>query len=263
MGMTISSAFEMEFKVYEGGNPDKPLGLNRLQYTNLELLDYDLELMLDLMDSLRDSEIPVELFNNEYDRGQYEITMQPRPGLESPDSVFLSKYAIRSFLRRRGHEATFMARPTYIDYASGFHFNHSIWDTDGKDVFFDENDSKHFSSFARHWVAGLMKHTPALTALYCPTVNCYHRFSSGLAPNKVYWNFDDRLCTYRAKSSATGAYLENRLPSSACNPHLVLAATIAAGKQTTRLIVFLISLLCCIGKIKFNVLISEVYTVLK
>jgi glutamine synthetase len=149
--------------------------------------------------------------------------------LESPDAVYLARYAIRAFSRRRGYEATFMARPTFRDFASGFHLNHSLWDSNGRDVFFDSADPQKLSVFAKHWIAGLVHHTPALCALFSPTVNCYHRFASGLAPSTVYWNFDDRLSAYRAKTSQTGAYLENRLPSSACNPYITFAATIAAG----------------------------------
>lgn len=229
MGLTIKSAFELEFKVFEEGDPKRPLGKGRKQYCNLELLDHDLDFFLDLMDTLRQSQLPVELLNNEYDPGQYEITMVPTEGLQSPDAVFLARYGIRAFCRRHGYEATFMTKPTFQDYANGFHLNHSLWTVDGKDVFFDASDPQRLSSFARYWIAGLMHHTPALCALFCPTVNCYRRFNSGLAPNVVYWNFDDRLCTYRVKTSQSGAYLENRLPSSAVNPYIAFAATIAAG----------------------------------
>ena len=230
MGMTFKSSFEMEFMVFnDGGDPKRPLGGGKKQYANMELLDEDLDFFLDLMDTLRASGLPVEFFNNEYDEGQYEVTMEPRDGVEACDAVFLARYGIRAICRRRGYGATFMARPVYEQHANGFHLNHSLWTSDGRDVFFDAASPDRLSQFARHWVAGLLHHAPALCAIYCPTVNCYQRFGSGLAPDVVYWNLDDRLCSIRAKTSATGAYLENRLPSSACNPYLTLAATIAAG----------------------------------
>ncbi|KAK7100788.1 hypothetical protein V1264_023670 [Littorina saxatilis] len=229
MGMKIKSAYEMEFMVFESEDASKPMGGGKKQYGNMELLDENLDFFLDLMDTLRDSGLPVEFFNNEFDEGQYEITMEPRTGIEAADAVFLARYGIRAFSRRRGYNSTFMARPAYPQNANGFHLNHSLWTKDGKDVFFDEADPQRLSVFARQWIAGLLHHTPGLCALFSPTVNCYQRFSSGLAPNTVYWNIDDRTCTFRAKTSSTGAYLENRLPSSACNPYLTLSATIAAG----------------------------------
>ena len=66
------------------------------------------------------------------------------------------------------------------------------------------------SPLARHWVAGLLAHAPALTALSCPTTNCYRRLGLGFAPSYIYWNVDDRICTFRAKTSGTNVYLENR-----------------------------------------------------
>ncbi|KAL8586757.1 hypothetical protein ACOMHN_061270 [Nucella lapillus] len=229
MGLRFKSSFELEFTVFENGDVSRPMGGGRKQYGNMDLLDKDLGFFLDLIDCLKASSLPVEFFNNEFELGQYEVTMEPTEGVEGADAAFLARYGIRAFCKRLGHQATFMARPVYPLIASGFHLNHSLWTQDGKDVFHDPNDPEHLSSFARHWVAGLLHHTPALCALFCPTVNCYQRFSSGLAPNLVYWNMDDRTCLYRAKASPSGAYLENRLPSSACNPYLVLAATIAAG----------------------------------
>ena len=229
LGLRVKSAYEMEFMLFEQGDTSRPMGRGRKQYSNMALLDEDLDFFLDLMDTLRGSGIPVEFFNNEFDEGQYEITLEPTYGIESPDAVFMARYGIRAFSQRRGYQATFMARPAYPQAANGFHLNHSLWTEDGKDVFFDASDPARLSAFARHWIAGLLQHSPALCTLVCPTVNCYQRFNEGLAPNIIYWNLDDRQCVFRAKTSSTGAYLENRLPSSACNPYLALAATIAAG----------------------------------
>ena len=39
------------------------------------------------------------------------------------------------------------------------------------------------SDFARHWIAGLVKHTYAMTAILCPTVNCYRRMHGTWAPS--------------------------------------------------------------------------------
>jgi glutamine synthetase len=80
LGITIQSAYEMEFKVFEDGDSTRPVGKDRKQYCNVELLDLDLEFFMDLMDTLRACNLPIELFNQEYDPGQYEITMMPTKG---------------------------------------------------------------------------------------------------------------------------------------------------------------------------------------
>ena len=72
------------------------------------------------------------------------------------------------------------------EQGSGAHFNHSIWDKDGKkNLFWDPSKHDKMSDFARHWMAGLVKHTYAMTAILCPTVNCYRRMHGVWAPSGV------------------------------------------------------------------------------
>ena len=86
------------------------------------------------------------------------------------------------------------------------------------------------SDLERHWIAGLIKHSRAMTAFCCPTANCYrsiHRFQT---PHENDWGVNDRLATYRAmKSDRLATYVENCLPTGVANPYLVLACTVAAG----------------------------------
>ncbi|VEL20398.1 unnamed protein product [Protopolystoma xenopodis] len=86
------------------------------------------------------------------------------------------------------------------------------------------------SQFARHWIAGLVYHMPAILALCSPTVNCYRRLHRHLAPDYANWDIDDRFTSLRVKNNgASGTYMENRIPSSAASPYHVMAATLAAG----------------------------------
>ena len=50
------------------------------------------------------------------------------------------------------------------------------------------------------------------------------------APDEVFWANDSRFALIRTKTLGhSSTYVENRLPSSAANPYIVAAATIAAG----------------------------------
>lgn len=227
-GLKMKSAFEIEFMVFDGKSTEPIFGKMK-PYANFDLMDSKLEFFTDMYRVLAESGIDMEYLFPEYEPGQFEVSMKPHFGLRPADDAFLFRFGARAFSRRRGHTATFMARPIYENHTSGFHFNHSLWTQDGRDAFFKADDPLKLSTLARHWIAGLLEHAPAITALSCPTVNCYHRLHEGFAPSSVYWNVDDRLCTIRAKTSETGAYLENRVPSSACNPYLAVAATLAAG----------------------------------
>ncbi|XP_076440692.1 glutamine synthetase-like [Babylonia areolata] len=228
-GFKLKSAYECEFDVVRRDNQE-PLGdCPVIPYGNLDLMDRNLDLLTDMLNVLRASGVRLEYFFPEYQAGQYEASMQPQWGVGSADDAFMFRYGVRSYCYRQGLQATFMPIPYPNFCSAGLHFNHSLWSQDGHNVFHDPTDPLKLSTTARHWIAGLLEHAPALTALCCPTLNCYRRLGRGFAPGPIYWNIDDRLCTFRAKITGGNVYLENRVPSSAGNPYLVLAATIAAG----------------------------------
>jgi glutamine synthetase len=85
---------------------------------------------------------------------------------------------------------------------------------------------------AYHFLAGLLAHAAALTAVCAPTVNSYKRLVVGRslsgatwAPAYVAYGDNNRTACVRIP----GGRLEFRLPDSGCNPYLALAALIAAG----------------------------------
>ncbi|GFO06391.1 glutamine synthetase [Plakobranchus ocellatus] len=61
------------------------------------------------------------------------------------------------------------------------------------------------------------------------------RLGSEGAPRHANWALENRATAFRVRIEPAGnVYIENRLPSSACNPHLVLASTLAAGMDGVR-----------------------------
>ena len=82
------------------------------------------------------------------------------------------------------HQKRLKVKLYFKELGSGAHFNHSIWDKEGKtNLFWDPSKPDNMSDFARHWIAGLVKHTYAMTAILCPTVNCYRRMHGTWAPS--------------------------------------------------------------------------------
>ena len=47
-----------------------------------------------------------------------------------------------------------------------------------------------------------MKHAGAITAICCPTVNCYRRLHTEFTPDVANWGTDSRLVTVRVKNSS-------------------------------------------------------------
>ena len=145
-----------------------------------------------------------------------------------------------------GAFATFMPKPFSHDFGSGAHFNMSLADLEtGKNIFepdpHNPNDlaikyNVPFSRLALNFVAGLLKHAPALTALTCPTYNSYKRLvSQGDMPD-VSWAPVLR-CYGRNNRSAmlrlpmNRSCIENRTPDISCNPYLAAAFSLAAGLE--------------------------------
>ena len=234
-GFTLMSGTEMEFMlinketlapVYNGAD----------FYSNLTLSDNG-ELLMGLEQALHKAGVNINDIHVEPAHGQFEINFEPAWGIQGGDWPFLIREALKEMASRSGMFANFMGRPwpkdsdTSNHCGNGAHFNHSLWSLDGRtNLFYSPEDPNHISPLAKHWVAGLLKHSAALTALVCPTVNCYRRMHGPWGPSTPSWGFDDRFATFRVKNfGRTSTYVENRVPSGLSNPYIVLAGNIAAG----------------------------------
>ena len=229
MGYELKSAFEMEFKVYIRENR-QPLfdGTDFCVQTTMASHE---EFLFDLERNLRAAGILIETIQTEYSAGQFELTFKPSMGIKTADDFFVFRNSVKEICNNRGYLASFMAKPDMLGCGSGAHFNFSIWDKKtGKNVMYDSSKEDGFSDFMKHFIAGMVEHVNGLTALSCPTVNCYRRLHSPWAPDMANWGIQDRMATFRVKNSGeSGTYFENRLPSGSANPYLVLAGTLAAG----------------------------------
>jgi glutamine synthetase len=168
--------------------------------------------------------------HHECGRGQYEINLHHGPIVAAADRAFLFKHMVKETAARQELAATFMGKPFAEEAGSGFHLYVSLEDERGN-RFCDEKKDDGLSDLARHFVAGILAHAPALTAFNCPTVNAYKRLVPGmLAPLSADWGFDNRVTYIRVpdeRGSATR--LELRGADGAANPYLIMAANLLAG----------------------------------
>ncbi|KQV93459.1 glutamine synthetase family protein [Streptomyces sp. Root369] len=180
---------------------------------------------------LRDLDIGVITGNHEFDGGQYEINLTHSDALDAADRAFRFKAAVKELARKEGKLATFMAKPFNDSGGSGFHLHFSCVDADGRNVFDDPAGAFGLSGNARHAIAGLLTHAPALAALLNPTVNSYKRFGPDtLAPWLINWGLDNRSAMVRIPPErGSGARLEVRLGDAGANPYLAIAALTAAA----------------------------------
>ncbi|MFI2609368.1 glutamine synthetase family protein [Kitasatospora sp. NPDC018619] len=180
---------------------------------------------------LRDLGIGVTNGNHEFDGSQFEINLTHSAATDAADRAFRFKSAVKELARAEGRLATFMAKPFQGSGGSGFHLHLSCADGGGGNAFADPAAPYGLSATARHAVAGVLAHAPALAALANPTVNSYKRFGPDtLAPWLVDWGLDNRSAMVRIPPErGSGSRFELRLGDASANPYLLIAGTVAAA----------------------------------
>ncbi|GAA1401328.1 glutamine synthetase family protein [Kitasatospora putterlickiae] len=180
---------------------------------------------------LRDLGLGATAGNHEFSGGQFEINLTHSEALDAADRAFRFKAAVKELARAEGRLATFMAKPFNEEGGSGFHLHFSALDDSQRNAFDDPEGRDGLSDTARHAVAGILAHAPALAALLNPTVNSYKRFGPDtLAPWLIDWGLDNRSTMVRVPPErGAGSRLEVRLGDASANPYLAVAATLAAA----------------------------------
>lgn len=163
--------------------------------------------------------------------GFMEACIAAGEGLEPADQLILLKTFVRALAMRQGKCVTFMPRWTEEADSQSVHVHVSLKDKNGNAVFFDPKGKNNMSQTFLHFIGGLQKYLADMTLLFLPSVNAYRRFAPGtFAPPALSWGYENRTTCFRVVGHDAGSLrVENRLPGADANPHLTVAATLAAG----------------------------------
>jgi len=163
--------------------------------------------------------------------GQAEIDMRFAPLVKMGDNLMWYKYVVKNVARKFGKTATFMPKPIFGDNGSGMHTHQSIWK--GEKPLFAGNGYAGMSEMAMHYIAGVLKHAPALAAFTNPTNNSYRRLVPGFeAPVNLAYSSRNRSAAIRIpmySPSPKAKRIEVRFPDPACNGYMAFAAMLMAG----------------------------------
>lgn len=190
----------------------------------------DAELMRDILDTMRDFDVPIEGLHTETGPGVYEAAIRYDDVVRAADSAAMFKVAMKEIAHRHGLAVTFMAKwNADLPGASG-HIHQSLW-RDGKNVFHGERGPG-MSRIMRSYIAGQLSLMRELTALYSPTVNSYKRYVPGVwAPLTASWGVENRTTAIRVIGVADpkAIRVEYRQTAADMNPYVAMATSLAAG----------------------------------
>jgi len=235
-GWTYNIGPEPEFFLFKGngGESAHPVPHDVGGYFDFSAADDAVRVRTELMDALDSMGLDVEVGHHEVALGQHEIDFRFADAVKAADNVLTLKYTVKAIAALHGLTASFMPKPVTGINGSGMHCHQSLFDNDGNNVFFDDNDEYKLSSTAYSFIAGQLKHARGLSALVASTVNSYKRLVPGYeAPVYIGWAQMNRSALIRipryneGRSKAVRAEL--RFPDPSSNPYLAFAGMLAAG----------------------------------
>ncbi len=177
--------------------------------------------------------ISVEFSHHEGGPGQNEIDLRYADALTMADNIMTFRTVIKEVAIEQGVYATFMPKPFTQHPGSGMHTHMSLFEGD-TNAFFDPSAQYHLSKTAKHFIAGLLKHAPEITAVTNQYVNSYKRlWGGGEAPSFVCWGHNNRSALIRVPlykpDKGNSSRIEYRAIDSAANPYLAYALLLNAG----------------------------------
>ncbi|GAA0357443.1 type I glutamate--ammonia ligase [Alkalibacterium iburiense] len=219
------------FKLDENGKPSRTLN-DSGGYFDLAPTDLAENCRRDIVIELEALGFHIEASHHENAPGQHEIDWKYASAIEACDNIQTFKLIVKTVARKHGLHATFMPKPIEGISGSGMHFNMSLFTEDGN-AFYDSETEDQLSHTAYQFIAGLLDHAQAFTAICNPIINSYKRLTPGFeAPVYVAWSGTNRTPLVRVPSSrGNSTRIELRSVDPTANPYLALAVLLKAGLE--------------------------------
>ncbi|HVM10977.1 MAG TPA: glutamine synthetase family protein [Actinomycetota bacterium] len=177
--------------------------------------------------------IHVALTHHEDAPSQHELGLAPDGALATADALVTLRMVVKEAAQSAGLHATFMPKPAGGIQGSGLHTHLRLLEGD-RNALYDPTGAGGLSKIGRSFVAGLLEHAPAITAVTNQWVNSYKRLVPGFeAPVYVCWGRRNPSALVRVPADRPdderACRIEYRAPDPACNPYLAFALIVAAG----------------------------------
>jgi glutamine synthetase len=179
----------------------------------------------------------VHSFDHEDSNSQFELDFSYTHAMSMADRQTLWRMLMKEVARRHGFEVTFMPKPYSNRTGTGAHFNMSLAELEsGNNAFADPDDPRGcgISELAYRFIAGVLRHAAAVTAVACPTVNSYKRLiatgsMTGFTWAPVFVSYGRNNRTHMIRIPMTSPRVESRAVDATANPYLAAAMYLQAG----------------------------------
>ena len=233
-GYLLNVGAELEYYYFPDEHTPEPL--DNVGYFDLSVSDAARDLRRNTVLTLEKMSVPVEDTFHAAGRSQHGMSLRHAEALSMSDAITTAKLIIKQQAYESGCHASFMPKPLAGEDGSAMFLCQSLFDHDGNNVFWGEDDEKyHLSDIAKHYMAGILAHAREISAITNPTVNSYKRITTGgdSVPQYATWGLRNRASMVRIPVYKPGKQLSTRIelrsPDPMANPYLVNAVTLAAG----------------------------------
>lgn len=233
-GYLLNVGAELEYYYFPDEHTPEPL--DNVGYFDLSVSDAARDLRRNTVLTLEKMSVPVEYTFHAAGRSQHGMSLRHAEALSMSDAITTAKLIIKQQAYESGCHASFMPKPLAGEDGSAMFLCQSLFDHDGNNVFWGEDDEKyHLSEIAKHYIAGILAHAREISAITNPTVNSYKRITTGgdSVPQYATWGLRNRASMVRIPVYKPGKQLSTRIelrsPDPMANPYLVNAVTLAAG----------------------------------
>lgn len=233
-GYLLNVGAELEYYYFPDEHTPEPL--DNVGYFDLSVSDAARDLRRNTVLTLEKMSVPVEYTFHAAGRSQHGMSLRHAEALSMSDAITTAKLIIKQQAYESGCHASFMPKPLAGEDGNAMFLCQSLFDHDGNNVFWGEDDEKyHLSDIAKRYMAGILAHAREISAITNPTVNSYKRITTGgdSVPQYATWGLRNRASMVRIPVYKPGKQLSTRIelrsPDPMANPYLVNAVTLAAG----------------------------------
>jgi len=255
-GLSVTIGVEMEFTLSTKKEyvPENNEGVDETGHVCANSSHFAIATdMNDFSDFLEDAElllsaqnVLLESLHGEAEAGQFEVVFKYSDPLRIAENIIIAKETLRHVSKKHNLEITFLPQPVCRHcFSNGLHAHLGL-EKDGKSVFCNEKSAAAGASFppnidsisiiGQQFMAGILKHLPALSAVTGPSNNSFRRFNNlgAFVGNFTAWGFENKQVPLRVCSSMSDNipyHFEFKTMDSTSNPFLALAALIACGSD--------------------------------